>query len=214
MKAVCLRVRSAGVHQDPRLTHPTDKVFDVEGKISRYDRRSKKAFSYLKVTPGRLEYRHVANLLRVMCGQRPVPTLRKAHFTGNPWFEQVAKKARVKIQTPIIKDWYPVETGTIRKAVRDTWQTATIDYILDGEKVSVKGGLMYWDRLKRFLGEDLYRGFLNTLMLVSGLEEPEKRTTAHKVIELLNVNKSRKEVKKFCSLCKRKGNSLHGKSNL
>jgi len=204
MKAIVIKIRDIGSFRDPRISKSQDKVMDENGKTSRFNKRSKDSTPYIKVPGGKLDVRHVANLLRVLWGERPVPSIRKVNklFVGDPYFNDLARKARVKITSILLppdkvheKCYYPEETTTIRKSIGDSWQTATIPYILDGSPVQVKGGILCADRLRRMLGDDLYKNF-NTLVSKYG-----GATTIKKGIELLNVNKKKPDVVSFCDKC-------------
>lgn len=204
MKALILKIRDAGVFRDPRISGSQDKVMDINGKVTRFDKRSQTCTPYLKIPAGRLGIKHVANILRVLWGTRPVPTLRKVYdeFTGDPYFEDLAKKVRVKIDSLVLpadkvhKDaFYPEETTTVRKSIGDSWQTATRPYFLDGSVVSVKGGLLYPDRLRRYIGDTLYVRFEALVKEFGGAP------TIQAGIELLNVHKADEAVKIFCAAC-------------
>jgi hypothetical protein len=205
MKALVIRIRDAGVFRDPRISGSQDKTMSINGKTTRFNKRDKTCVPFIKVSAGQLCYKHVANLLRVLWGERPVPTLRKVYnvFKGDPYFEDLAKKVRVNIESPIFppdkghKDsFYPDEATTVRKSVGDSWQVATRSYFLDGKYVQVKGGLLYPDRLRRYLGDDLY-GQFNALVADFGFEN-----STQKSIELLNEHKTDVRVVTFCRACK------------
>ena len=205
MKALVIRIRDAGVFKAPRISGSQDKAMSIEGKVTRFNKRDKSCTPFIKVTAGQLCYKHVANLLRVLWGERPVPTLRKVYdvFKGDTYFDDLAKKVRVNIESPVLpidpghKDpFYPEETATIRKSIGDSWQTATRPYYLDGKYVQVKGGLLYPDRLRRYLGDDLYAQF-NVLVGIFG-----SMGMTQKDIELLNVHKTDARVAAFCQACK------------
>lgn len=206
MKALVIRIKDAGVFKAPGISGSQDKVLSIGGYASRFNKRDKSCTPFIKVPAGRLSYKHVANLLRVLWGERPVPTLREVHevFKGDLYFEDLAKKVRVKIETPVLpmdkghKDsYYPEEATTVRKSIGDSWQTATRSYYLDGGYVQVKGGLLYPDRLRRYLGNDLYTQF-NALVAVFG----GSKGTTQKDVELLNEHKTDARVVAFCSACK------------
>jgi hypothetical protein len=206
MKALVIKIRDAGVFKNPRTSKSQDKMVDINGKVSRFDKRSQACTPYLKVPAGKLSIGHVANLLRVLWGERPIPHLRKVHevFTGNPYFEDLAKKVRTRIDSVILpadkihKDpFYPEETTTIRKSIGDSWQTATRTYLLDGAPVQIKGGLLYPDRLRRYIGDVLFDQFNKLVFHFGGA------TTIQKGIELLNVNKVDDAIIAFCTACVR-----------
>ena len=197
MKAVILNVRGAGIFQDPRLSHTKDKVYDLDGKQDR--------IKYIKVPGGRISFGHVANLLRVLCGQRPVPQIRKVGFSGDGMFEEWARKVRVSLSTPTNKKgFYPEETLNARKSIggligSGPWQTATHGYLLDGKVVPVKGGVMHWDRLCRYLGYPLFGDFVIAVRILGGVEFLGHGQGS---IEFLNTKKSSPEVQGLCSMLK------------
>jgi hypothetical protein len=209
MKALIIKIREAGVFKAPRLSGSQDKVLSMGAYVSRFDKRTKTCTPYLSIPAGRLSYQHVANLLRVLWGQRPVPTLREVRtdvLKGDPYFEALAKKVRVKIETPVLpvdkghkESYYPEETATIRKSIGDSWQTATQSYLLDGAYKQVKGGLLYPDRLRRSLNGDLYDQFCSIVKEYGGAG------TVQKSIELLNVHKEDARVIAFCEACRDNG---------
>jgi hypothetical protein len=204
MEALVVKIRDAGFFKNPRISKAQDKMVDINGKMSRYDKGSKPCTPYRRIPAGSLGINHVANLLRVLWGERPVPSLREVHvaFTKDPYFEDVAKRVRVRIDSVILppdkvhKDsFYPEETTTIRKSIGDSWQTATRTYTLDGRPVQVKGGLLYPDRLQRHLGDILFDQFNGTVKFFGGAE------TVQKGVELLNLNKIDVKVVAFCKAC-------------
>jgi hypothetical protein len=205
MKALVIKIRDAGVFKAPSISGSQDKVLDIDGYVSRFDKRKRACVPHLKVPAGQICSKHVANLLRVLFGERPVPTLRKVHkfFKGDVYFEELARKVRVKIESPVFpvnpghKDaYYPEETATIRKSIGDSWKVETRPYFLDGKFVQIKGGLLYHDRLHRYLGNDLYLRFINLVGIFGTYE------TIQEAIELLNLNKTDSRVVSYCASCK------------
>lgn len=205
MKALIIKIRDAGVFKDPRISGSQDKSVDIDGKHNRFDKKTRTGTPYLRIPAGRLGTSQVANLLRVLWGTRPVPTLRKVYdeFSGDPYFVELAKQVRVRIDSLVLpadkfhKDqpFYPEETTTIRKSIGDSWQTATRIYTLDGAPVSIKGGILYPDRLIRYIGEDLYEQFKGLVDVFGGAP------TVQAGLELLNVHKRDERVVKFCEAC-------------
>ncbi len=209
MKALKIKIRDAGLFRDPRVSRSQDKMMDSTGYASRFDRRSRKSTPYIEVPAGNLSIKQVANLLRVLWGERPVPSLRKVseYFKADPYFERLAEKTLVEMESPVLpadkvhrgKDYYPEETTTVRKSIGDSWQTATISYLLDGKHVQVKGGLLYPARLRRYLGDTLYQRFAALVKGYGGAN------TVKNGIELLNQHKSDPGVVEFCAQCKADG---------
>ena len=199
MQALIINVKDAGIFGNPRRSRTKDKVLSYSGVSDR------KNSPYFSTETGKFTVSHVANLLRVLFGERPVPTFRDTHdsFTGDPYFEELAKKTYIKVETPIftrkVKDGeeghYPDEKFTVRKSVSNSWNTSTSVYFIDGEYVQVKGGLLYPDRLKRYLGQELFNKF------VALVNEYGGAFSIQAGIELLNVHKKDKKVIDFCSEC-------------
>jgi len=204
MYALTVRVRGAGVFGDPRYS--SDFVMDADGmnKRSGVKKSHVPPQARLKVPAGKLGVPQVANLIRVLFGQRPVPSRRRVLFTGDQRFEELARKVRVQMLSPVSeRGYYPAETLTVRKSVSNAWNTVTLDYLLDGKYVSIKGGVLYWDRIRRHLGEELYQDFLNVVGKFG------KVITVRQAVELLNVHKNTSEVREFCErLRKAKRTSL------
>ena len=190
MKALIIKVESAGIYKDPRNSHSSDFMYDDNGKTRRYAK--KKATPYLSVSPTTFSVKHVANLLRVLCGQRPVPTLRKTSIIGDSSYEDMAKKARVHIENDLFE-----ETVTQIKSIKNSWNKSEAVYFLNGKVTSKRGGLMYWDRIKRFLGIHIYEEMISTLKIIGVLSD----ITGPQAIETLNQYKDHPSVKDFCQTC-------------
>lgn len=210
MKALIIRVEGAGVYKDPRKSRTSDKVYDDTGKKGRYEKKTKKAAPYISVSSNTFSVKHVANLLRVLCGQRPVPSLRKTNIIGDICYEETAKKARVHIENDLFE-----ETVTQIKSIKDSWNPSKAFYHLNGADMLITGGLMYWDRIKRFLGISLYENMIKTLKEI----EAPQGITGPQAIEILNKNKNHPSVIDFCGLCKDEKrtsmiNLIHGKDSI
>jgi hypothetical protein len=120
------------------------------------------------------------------------------------YYEDLAKKVRVRIETPVLPvgpahkmESYPEETVTIRKSVGDSWQTATRPYFLDGNFVQLKGGLLYQARVHRYLGNGLYDRF-SRLVRSYGVS----CESVQQAVELLNAHKTDAAIIDFCNACK------------
>lgn len=195
MKALLIKVEGAGIYKDPRVSHSSDFMYDDNGKRRRFSERAKEATPYLSISPNTFSIKHVANLLRVLCGQRPVPTLRKTNIIGDPSYENVARKARVHINNDLFE-----ETVTQIKSIKDSYNKSEAVYFLNGKIILKKGGLMYWDRIKRFLGMSLYEEMIGTLKEIGA----PSNITGPQAIEILNKNKDHFSVINFCQNCKGK----------
>lgn len=203
MKALVVKIKDAGIFNNVtnkkegscRL-NTKDKIIDKDGKRDRTD--------FLQVDVDTFHYKHVANLIRVLSGERPVPSFRKVHSAVYPAdnYENKAKESRVKIETEIFPadkfhefDYIPDEIFTARKSVKNSWSKSSNTYLLDGNSVNVKGGTLYHGRLRRYLGDSLYEEYLSLV------KEFGEVRTVQKDIELLNLNKSNEKVKIFCKNC-------------
>ncbi len=194
MKALIIKIEAAGIYPDPRISrknrYTSDYVYDDNGKRKRF--ANTEATPYLSVSPNTFSIKHVANLLRVLCGQRPVPTLRKTSIISDSFYEDVAKGARVFIENDLLE-----ESVTQIKSVMDSFNKSEASYFLNGKTVLKKGGLMYWDRIKRFLGSYLYRDMINTLKDIRA----QQGITGPQAIETLNKEKNHPSVINFCQNC-------------
>jgi hypothetical protein len=194
MKVLIIKIKDAGIFNDPLKSKTKDKVLDFNGKKERTD--------YKDVPTGTFFYKNVANLLRVLFGERPVPTFRKVNsvFIGDAYYEELAKKCRVNIDTAIYdidkvhdKPYYGEECFTANRSYESYGKPFKL-FTLDNENVFVKGGSISKDRLRRYLGS-MYNEYV---MLVDSLGGAE---TAKDGIELLNKNKTSKNVVNFCEKC-------------
>ena len=211
MKALVIKISDAGVFQDPRISKTKDIVADAGNFRHRAWPATKTYEPYIQVPSGSLCVRHVANLLRVLWGERPIPSLREIKpmlaAEKNPYFEELARKSRVIISTVVLPSdgkfhktpYYPQETKTVRKATHNSWQTAKRNYFLDGKFIEIQGGLLYNDRLHRMLGNELFMKFHETAKLFGSYE------TVQQAIELLNRHKLDERVRAFCVSCSAEG---------
>src|SRR5450759_3606552 len=114
-------------------------MYDLDGKTKRKDA------PVMQIPAKKFDWRHVSNVLHVLMGERPVPTIRKTLLKPDLSIQEAAKKARVIIDTPCNERGYEgEEMMTARKTVKDAWQTSRISYFLRGAPVQIKGGLLYW----------------------------------------------------------------------
>jgi len=191
-KAVIIKFRGASIFTNRKPSN--DKAVTDTGWTGR-DKAPR-----LEVPDDTLDARHVSNLLHVLMGERPVPTLRRSAMRRDESIYQCARRAVVRIEETSRE-----ETKTVRKAVKDSWNTATLWYELNGKQVKVKGGLLYHERLMRFLGDALYGSFLDVLGRLTGSSNPRKEYTAHRGIEILNAHGNEPLVKKFSIQCRKGG---------
>ncbi len=193
-KALLIKFTNAGIFPETRRS--SDKMYDLDGKTKRKDA------PVMQIPVRKFDWRHVSNVLHVLMGERPAPTIRKTLLKPDLLIQEAAKKARVIIDTPYNERGYEgVEMMTARKTVKDAWQTAKISYFLGGTPVQIKGGLLYWARLERLLGEALLNDFINAVQNITGEKNVPHNTSAHRAIELLHDNYSLPHVQLFCQKC-------------
>jgi hypothetical protein len=189
MQCIIIKFKGAGLFD--RWKYSKDKVCDISGM---HDRRD---FRRINVPVGNLSVRHIANLLHVLCGERPSPSVRRSMIKPIQAITNLARKARVKITSVLNNDKYIPETKTIRKAIDNAWQTATHDVFLNGKRQPLKG-LLYWERLKVYLGVVLYGKFRELVGQLLGRNATSSRL--EDVVEKLNANHSG-SIKAFVSEC-------------
>jgi len=194
-KALMIKFVNAGIFPETRRS--SDKMYDLRGvKIKRKDA------PVIEIPPGKFDWRHVSNVLHVLMGERPVPTIRKTLLKPDLAIQEAAKQARVHIETPVDERGYKTkEMMTARKTVKDAWQTSKIAYFLGGKPVQIKGGLLYWARLERLLGTALLHDFIITVQEITGQSNVTKHLSAHRAIEILHDNYDQPQVRTFCEKC-------------
>jgi len=193
-KALIIKFINAGIF--PETHRSSDKMYDLDGKTKRKDAPK------MQIPAGKFDWRHVSNVLHVLMGERPVPTIRKTLLRPDPSIHAAAKKAWVAIDTPHNERGYEgTEMITARKTVKDAWQTARISYFLGGVPVQIKGGLLYWARLERLLGEALLNDFINIVQSITGERNVTRNISAHRAIEILHDNYDLPQTRKFCQNC-------------
>jgi hypothetical protein len=139
-----------------------------------------------------LDTRHVSNMLHVLAGERPVPSLVPTIIKRNEDIYNIAKESYVKI------DLVAEEKKTVRKAIPNSFNPSTSPMFLNGKITQVRGGLLYHERIRQSLGDILYENFLAVVKEVGG--DP-KNFTGVECIELLNKNNLKSSVKKFYEQC-------------
>ena len=134
-KALLIKFINAGIFPETRWS--SDKMYDLDGKTKRKDA------PVMQIPAKKFDWRHVSNVLHVLMGERPVPTIRKTLLKPDLSIQEAAKKALVTIDTPCNDRGYEgVEMMNARKSVKDAWQTSKIAYFLGGKPVQIKGGLL------------------------------------------------------------------------
>jgi hypothetical protein len=194
-KALLIKFINAGIFPETRWS--SDKMYDLDGKTKRKDA------PVMQIPAGKFDWRHVSNVLHVLMGERPVPTIRKTLLKPDFSIQEVAKKARVIIDTPCDERgrYESREMITARKTVKDAWQTSKIAYFLGMVPVQIKGGLLYWARLERLLGEALLNNFIDTVQSITRERNVTRNISAHRAIEILHDNYDLSQVQYFCQKC-------------
>jgi hypothetical protein len=182
-KALLIKFINAGIFPESRWS--SDKMYDLNGKTKRKDA------PVLQIPVKKFDWRHVSNVLHVLMGERPVPTIRKTLLKP------------VVIDTPCDERgrYESREMMTARKTVKDSWQTSKIAYFLGGAPVQIKGGLIYWARLERLIGETLLNDFIDTVKGITGEKNITRNISAHRAIEILHDNYDLSQVQHFCQKC-------------
>lgn len=187
-QAIIISFRNASVFRNRKSSG--DKAL-VDGEfVKRQDAPA------MEIPEGELDARHVANMLHVLMGERPVPSFRGSWATPDAEIVSAAGRARFRIEEIASQ-----ETKNCRKAVADSWQTSRIRYRLKSGDKEIKGGLLYPARLRRYLGEELYEEFQN-LSVHFAQADGEANPTTHRRIEILSRHGDRKEVQAFSAKCK------------
>lgn len=193
-KTLLIKFTNAGVFSETRRS--SDKMYDLDGKTKRKDA------PVMQIPARKFDWRHVSNVLHVLMGERPVPTIRRTLLKPDLSIQEAAKKARVVIDTPCNERGYEGrEMITARKTVKDAWQTARISYFLGGTPFQIKGGLLYWARLERLLGEGLLNDFIDTVQSITGERNVTRNISAHRAIEILHDNYELRQTQVFCQKC-------------
>lgn len=173
----------------PYPSKSKDFIFDLNGKRKRVD-------GYHFDEP--ITVYQISNVLHVLGGERPVPTLRKTVLSVIPEIYKMAYNGYLQITTPKFeigktgKFKYPTETKTMRKSVYNSF--------------SKSASLINWERIKRLLEDDLYIKFL-TLLKDLFKVEVVKKYTAEEAMELLRNNNfiDDKRVVDFIELLRKNG---------
>ena len=85
--------------------------------------------------------------------------------------------------------------------MKDAWHTSKIAYFLGMVPVQIKGGLLYWARLERLLGEALLNNFIDTVQSITRERNVTRNISAHLAIEILHYNYDLSQVQYFCQKC-------------
>ena len=187
-QAIIISFRNASVFRNRKGS--SDKAL-VDGQlVKRQDAPA------MEIPEGELDARHVANMLHVLMGERPVPSFRETWATPDSDIVSAATHARFRIEEIASQ-----EIKNCRKAVPDSWQTSRIRYRLKNGDREVKGGLLYPERLRRYLGQELYEEFL-ALSERFAQADGESQPSTHRRIEILSRHGEHDDVRAFAAKCK------------
>lgn len=182
-KYLFLKFRNAGYFPDQSRTK--DFMFDLDGK-----RKRSEHIQYVEP----ITVHHISNMLHVLMGERPKASLRKTLIERNENIFNLANNGYLKIDTILTfnksKDIYefPSETITIRKSVFNSFSPAP--------------DLIYWERVKRLLEDDLYSQFINMMNDILNTNVVEKYTCVDAVKMLRDGYRTDKRVTDFLIILK------------
>ena len=158
---------------------------------------------YINVPFNTLLKEHVANVLLVLSGERPVPTVRKhgPDLKEDTSITNLANEAMVEIQEgTFINKKGDIEllreVISTTKAMGNSKKISTYFINLKGRQ-TVKSIYFSWEKIKRHLGPELFSEFEK--MVISVLGKKSVDWSMIKVFEELYKSKDKK-VKDFCSL--------------
>jgi len=191
-------------------------VIRIEGarlfRPGRFDLKKRRRLA--DVPLGRADVRVLANMLRVLAAQRPIPTMyptlssRNLDATADVFYELAeASMVRLAVMSGEYKTYkgeiaYNTEVKTTRKAVGDSWQTTKCPWLLDGNTVGVGGGDYSYIRTRDYLGQELYDKFIDLLREVKGTNEPQREFLhCQTALEFLNARNDDPRVIAFATAC-------------
>jgi hypothetical protein len=203
MKCAIIKFRNAGIFH--KSLSCCDSI-TINGELV-----PRKTVERIEVPVGTLSKRHISNLLHVLMGQRPVPSLRKTNMKHVAEIKALADVARVKITSFQYDDSkgnprYQSEIKSVRKVRSDCNYSTQHKITLDGIETSIGGGIFTWEKLKYYLNTDnLFEDFVSLCKELLGEDCVNDRV--EDVIGKLTTLKSDKVVQ-FTTRCKvaKKGN--------
>jgi len=200
MKCLILQFKGAGIF-DPRKSK--DKVCDLNGRWKR------NSFTTIQIPVGTLSKRHISNLLHVLMGERPSPSIRASLIEPIKEIVALAEKTRVKIDSTKDKSGkYIQEVKTVRKSVVNAWPTALHEIKLKGKNEYLKGSTLTWEVLRVFFdGTEFFSEFRNLVEGILGKDALSNRL--EHVIERLSHH--RDKTRSFADKCLSGGKTQFGK---
>lgn len=162
-----------------------DFVSDIDGKRKRVE-----TSAYEEP----INVHHISNVLHVLFNERPVPSLRKVSFQRVEHYYNMALNSYLRIDSIKYKrgdkEYYIPEKIQTKKSVYNAHSTEEV---------------MYWARLKKAVGEDLYAEFLTIMYSLFGSNIVKNKTLEEVIIDL-NLNfKNNKQLLAFYNKLKQDG---------
>ena len=157
-KAIVLNFKDAKIWE-------YNKTF-FHGKNAYYDQHN------IRVPLGTLYYKHVANMLHVLMGERPVSTFWSYSVDKlNDAIADAAKNAMVRIDTPVIgKDGYAKELVATDKPAADTWMKNIYFMQVGSKSVPVSGTYPTWDIIIGYFGVEHFGVFKTVCDVLCGTD--------------------------------------------
>jgi hypothetical protein len=164
-KYLVLEFTNAGFFKKHKGTK--DFIFDAKGK-------RKRAESLFYKEP--ITVHQVSNVIHVLFGERPKPSLREVAFGNVDYYYKKALQSYLKInsykrkitdkKTNVEREEFISEMLQTKKVVQDAWST---------------NFFMYWERVSKMLGKDMYNEFTS---LLSKLFEVKDITEKYSFMDL------------------------------
>jgi hypothetical protein len=157
MKILILNFRNAGYfHRSNKSFGEKDRVFELNGHKPRKGTKQYK---------NPITVHQISNVLHVLFGERPAPSLRESYLKPNEEIKDIALNSYLKINpygfTSKSGKFIPhSEKITKRKAVWNSYDTGNT--------------LLYWERIRKFLSDELYLEFIEKLKLIFKVDDPTK----------------------------------------
>lgn len=150
-------------------------------------RRGDISDSKMPFLPDTLYVRHVANVLHVLLGRRPVPKYRRSIASFDKEIYDMAANSFVEIER------ISEETIITRKSFHGANSKSKLFLTVNGEEKSFMGGDMYPSRFKRAVGEEVYNEFIRLATEYNNGNVPSIK----RGMEILIENKSQGNVVSF-----------------
>src|SRR5208283_3099400 len=95
----------------------------------------REGFARMDIPCGTLSKRHISNLLHVLMGERPSPSLRISLIESIATIKTLADKAFVSVESIVRQsknrpEEYLTECKSVRKSVPNSWNTAGHEIVL------------------------------------------------------------------------------------